>query len=397
MKILVFTTVFPNKINKNLGLFVKERVKAVSKLCEIRVIAPIPYFPLDFIFRPKKKLPPSEEFVDGIKVYHPRFYYIPGFLKFIDGFFLYLSTFFFIKKLKKDFEFDLIDSHFAYPDGFAAVLLGKNFAKPVTITLRGTENTLINFKLRKYAVKFAVKEADKIFSVNQNLINLVKKKLKIKNDFVSIPNGINLKTFIGNKKETVRKTYNIPADAKVIISVGGLVERKGHHRVLEVLPELKKKIPDIFYIIVGGATVEGNNFGYLTKLIKENNLKEVVLMTGEVRPSDVNNYLSASDVFVLPTRFEGWANVFFEAMVCGLPVVTTDVGGNREVIKNNKLGIITSFDDKPELKSAVELALSKNWDKDYIKNYAKTRNWDTVGGEVFQNFKKILKEKNKKN
>ncbi|MCK5022540.1 MAG: glycosyltransferase, partial [Candidatus Aenigmarchaeota archaeon] len=234
MKILVFTTVFPNEKQPNLGVFVRERMGRVAKRCEIKVIAPVPYFPLAGLFKEKyrKRIPLIED-QQGIEVFHPKFFLIPGIMKFLDGFFLYLSTKRFVGKIQKTFDFDLIDAHFAYPDGFTAVLLGRHFNKPVTITLRGTLNRLINYKGRRQAIRFALKNANRVFSVSAYLVKLAKSLGIDESKFKVIPNGVDTSKFQVLDKSECRNKLGISQDKKVIISVGALVERKGHHRVIE--------------------------------------------------------------------------------------------------------------------------------------------------------------------
>ncbi len=86
--------------------------------------------------------------------------------------------------------------------------------------------------------------------------------------------------------------------------------------------------------------------------------------------------LSAADVFVLATSYEGWANVFLEAMACGLPVVTTRVGGNAEVVCSPVLGTIVNFGDRAALTAALDEALCRHWDRQRIIEYAKANTWD---------------------
>lgn len=85
--------------------------------------------------------------------------------------------------------------------------------------------------------------------------------------------------------------------------------------------------------------------------------------------------LSAADVFVLATRAEGWANVFLEAMACGLPVVTTDVGGNREVVCRPELGAVVPFGDAQALGLALQMALKTQWNAECIRQYAQENAW----------------------
>ena len=391
IKVLIFTTVYPNEKQPNLGVFVRERMSRVAKHCEIKVIAPVPYFPFAGLFKEKyRKRIPLIEHQQGIEVFHPKFFLIPGIMKFLDGFFLYLSTKRFVRKIQKTFDFDLIDSHFAYPDGFAAVLLGRHFKKPVIITLRGTLNRLINYKGRRQAIRFALKNASRVFSVSAYLVKLAKSLGIDESKFIVIPNGVDTSKFQVLDKSECRDKLGIPQDKKVIISVGALVERKGHHRVIETLPDLIKNHPNLLYIVVGGGSVEGDMSISLYEQVRELDLTEHVRFAGEIPHSKVNEFLCASDIFALATRFEGWANVFFEAMACGLPVITTNICGNAEVVRNGENGLLVPFGNRQALAAAINKALMTNWNREAIINYAHGRTWDQVADDVYEQFCMIL-------
>ena len=162
-----------------------------------------------------------------------------------------------------------------------------------------------------------------------------------------------------------------------MVSVGGLVDRKGFHRVIEILPELIKEYPGLIYLIIGGPCSEGNNKKTLEQKVAELKLDNHVRFLGAMPSEQLKTPLSAADVFVLATANEGWANVFLEAMACGLPVVTTDVGGNREVVADSSLGLIVPFGDSKKLETALTTALSTHWDKDKILSYARLNTWDS--------------------
>jgi glycosyltransferase involved in cell wall biosynthesis len=111
---------------------------------------------------------------------------------------------------------------------------------------------------------------------------------------------------------------------------------------------------------------------------------------GALPPDELKWPLSASDVFVLATRNEGWANVFLEAMACGLPVVTTDVGGNAEVVCRDELGTIVPFGDNAALQQALDDALNKAWDRSAILDYARANQWDKRVAQLLQAFDPLL-------
>jgi glycosyltransferase involved in cell wall biosynthesis len=136
------------------------------------------------------------------------------------------------------------------------------------------------------------------------------------------------------------------------------------------------RFPSLRYLVVGGPGPEGDMTVELNRQIQRLGLGKVVTLLGEVPPVDLRWWLSAADVFVLATRHEGWANVFLEAMACGLPVVTTDVGGNREIIRRPEHGIVVPFGDEAALARALAEALDRDWDRGFIVTYAKENSWD---------------------
>jgi glycosyltransferase involved in cell wall biosynthesis len=135
--------------------------------------------------------------------------------------------------------------------------------------------------------------------------------------------------------------------------------------------------PDLLYLIVGSGGPEGDMRVELDAQVRRLGLAGRVHFLGALPPEELKWPLSASDVFVLATRNEGWANVFLEAMACGLPVVTTDVGGNAEVVCRDELGSIVPFGDGAALQQALDDALNKDWDRGAILGYAQANQWDT--------------------
>ncbi len=292
--------------------------------------------------------------------------------------------------LKKNQKFNLIDAHFGYPDGYAATLLGHWLKLPVTITLRGTETGHANDPARRSQLMTGLMRATRIFSVSASL-KAIAESLGIPGDRIRVVgNGVDLTKFHPVGRDEARCKLGLPMDAKVLISVGGLVERKGFHRVIACLPALCKQFPNLYYLIVGGASAEGNIEARLRQQTAELGLQERVRFLGIVPPEQLKNPLSAADVFVLATGNEGWANVFLEAMACGLPVVTTQVGGNAEVVCHPELGILTPFGDEPALVTAMADALMREWNRDAIIEYAKSNNWDSRVAVLHDAFEKVV-------
>jgi glycosyltransferase involved in cell wall biosynthesis len=379
-KLLVFTTLFPHSGRPNAGLFIRERMFRVGRQLPLIVVSPQPWFPFQGIlqsFRPHfRPGAPHHEIQDGIEVFYPRFFSVPGLFKSFDGLFMALGSLFLLRRLKQRFDFDLIDAHFAYPDGYAAVLLGKWLQVPVTITLRGTEVPLSRIEGRRQLIIKALQLATRVFSVSASLkqhvvdMGIAASKIRV------VGNGVDLIKFQGVNKDEARNKLGLPLDIPVLISVGALVERKGFHRVIECLPNLCQQFPGLRYLIVGGAGPEGDWSQQLRQQVIDLGLEAHVTFLGPMLPRELKIPLSAADVFVLATRNEGWANVFLEAMACGLPVVTTDVGGNAEVVSSKELGMVVPFGMAEELQAALSQALKQDWDRSAIIAYAQANSWD---------------------
>ncbi len=393
-RLIVFSSLFPSNKRPGAGLFIRERMFCVSQQLPIIVISPVPWFPFQWLIRYWKPyfrpLPKSYEEQSGVKVYYPRFLSIPGLLKNWDGFFMALGSFTLLNKLVKQQGFNIIDAHFAYPDGYAATLLGKWLNVPVTITLRGTEVPLSKFPSRKNRMMKALKNAIKIFSVSDSLKKHVIGLGAIKEKIEVVGNGIDIAKFYPIDKNTAREKLDIPQSAKVMISVGGLVERKGFHRVIEVLPGLVDEFPDLLFLIVGGDSPEGGIGQRLKDQVKHLNMQKHVRFLGALASEELKSPLSAADAFVLATANEGWANVFLEAMACGLPVITTNVGGNQEVVNSDELGTIVPFGEPKALEQALINGLKRQWDNDFILRYAKNNTWDKRVSILVKNFNAIV-------
>ncbi|MEK7727640.1 MAG: glycosyltransferase family 4 protein, partial [candidate division KSB1 bacterium] len=110
MKVLVFTTLYPNHLSPNLGVFIKERMSSFARRGhEVRVVAPVPYYP-SFLHGARAQYARihSREEIEGVTVYHPRYFMTPKVGMSMYGFTMFLSVLPFIKRLRREFNFDLL-------------------------------------------------------------------------------------------------------------------------------------------------------------------------------------------------------------------------------------------------------------------------------------------------
>jgi teichuronic acid biosynthesis glycosyltransferase TuaC len=391
--LVVFSALFPSAVRPGAGLFIRERMFRVARHRPLAVISPQPWFPgqaLIRLLRPGyRPQAPALEIQQGIRVYHPRYLSLPGLLRRLDGWSMALASIGLMRTLKRQGA-RLIDAHFAYPDGEAATRLGRWFKLPVTVTLRGTEVPHSKNPVLRPRLARTVQSADRVFSVSDSLRRLAIELGAPEAKTEVIGNGVDIEVFHPVDRAAARARFGLPDSARVLISVGGLVERKGMHRVIEVIPALLERHSDLHYLIVGSASPEGDNRAELAAQVVRLDLADRVHFLGELPPDALKWPLSAADVFVLATRNEGWANVFLEAMACGLPVVSTDVGGNAEVVCRDALGSIVPFGDRVALQQALDAALGKEWDRIAILDYARDNHWDKRVAQLLRTFDNIM-------
>jgi glycosyltransferase involved in cell wall biosynthesis len=243
------------------------------------------------------------------------------------------------------------------------------------LTLRGKEERQMRMPVSK-PLRAAIRAADGIIAVSAALKDVAVAAGAKVSDVEVIGNGIDLEKIYTSNRTGARRQLGLAEDAEVIVSVGTLVERKGFHRVIACLPTLVRSFPKLCYLVVGGAGPEGDISDRLRSLAADLGVSEHVRFLGALPPAELNVPLSAADVFVLASSYEGWANVLLEAMACGLPVVATDVGGNAEVVANPELGTIVPFGDANQLLVAIDGALRRSWDRAAIRRYAENNSWD---------------------
>ncbi|MCA1560018.1 MAG: glycosyltransferase family 4 protein [Acidobacteria bacterium] len=378
MKVLVLSTVFPNPQQPLHGLFVRERIRHLARYAEIRVVSPVPWF------NGGARIPASEQ-QGNLEVRHPTFYYIPAVFKVLDGLFLFLSTLPEVRRIRQSFKFDLVDAHFAYPDGFAGILLGRWFRVPVVITVRGSELHFVRHPLRRMAIKWALRRADRVIAVSTALGDLARDFGTGPQRLDVIRNGVDPERFSPRPARDARLKLGLLSDAPLLVAVGHLVPLKGFHRVIEAFHHLLQEFPDAKLAIVGGhGSGTGRYPQQLAQLIDKLGLSGQVLMPGPQAPDRVAVWLNAADVLVLDSDREGCPNVVCEAMACGCPVVAPRVGEIENMVPTHAGILFDDPNDVPELTRCLAETLKRKWDGQGIRATAVQNTWDCVAQQVLR-------------
>ncbi len=373
MKILTFTTLYPNAVQSTSCIFVENRLRHLLELGNIEacVVAPVPWFPFrhrvfgrysDFA-----RVPPVEE-RHGINIWHPKYLVIPKFGLTIAPLLLAIATYPVLKKLRREgYDFDLIDAHFFYPDGVAAALLGKWLNRPITITARGTDlNLYPRFRLPRKMIRWAAEKAAGLITVCEALKGVLVELGVPEKKVVPLRNGVDLELFQPPKDRGALRD-RLKLKRPTLLSVGHLITRKGHDIVIRAL----KHLPDVDVVIVG----DGPERGRLNTLAREMGILDRVRFVPPMRPMELREYYGAADALVLASSREGWANVLLEALACGTPVIASKVWGSPEVVRAPEAGVLME-ERTPDALAAAWQHLSSNYpDRNRTHRYAEGFGW----------------------
>ena len=389
MKLLTLSTLFPNPQKQSHGIFVQTRLRYLLASGQVasRVVAPVPWFPFAHArfgsYGAYAKVP-AHETRFGIDVLHPRYPVIPKIgMALAPGLLCTALKPVIGRILEEGYDFDAIDAHYFYPDGVAAVMIGQHFNKPVVITARGSDINLIpQHRMPRKMILWAASHAHGIITVSNALKQEMIRLGVDGNRITSLRNGVDLDLFQPGERFALRASLGLAPDQFTLISVGNLVESKGHDIVIKALSAL----PDGRLLIVG----TGPEHARLESLAAQLQLASRVTFLGALPQATLKNYLGAADAMVLASSREGWANVLLESMACGTPAVASAVGGTPEVVASADAGVLMKARTPQGVAEAVR-ALRLNYPShEATRRYAENFSWDDTTEGQIQLFRKII-------
>lgn len=388
LRVLVFTTSFPSAVQPEFGIHVKERLRvlAESPEIELRIVAPAPYFPPIKTFKRwyAWSQVPNDEVIDGLSVHRPRYPMIPKVGGLIHAQLIDRASVKYIEKLREQFDFDLIDSHFVYPNGAAAVELGKRFDRPVVITCRGADIAVYPHKaIVGNRVRQALRSADQLIALSDEMRGRMVQLGADDNRITSIPNGVDLTKFDRLDQADARKELRLPPERPIILSVGYRLELKGFHLLVDALALVRRTHPNAMVAIVGGQARWAPD--YLPEIqhrIDEHQLSDHVVLAGTRPQEELKLWYSAADVSCIMSSREGSPNVMMEALACGVPLVSTRVGNVPEILSDPSLGSMVNERSAQSAAPVLSDALSKVWNRHAIREFALSHSWTAVASRV---------------
>ena len=386
LRLLTFSTLFPNAARPNHGVFVENRLRhlVASGAATSTVIAPVPWFPSAaprFGDWGRHARAPRAEERNGLAVLHPRYPVLPRIGMTLAPWLLFRALLPVLRAMHARDPVDAIDAHYLYPDGVAAVWLGRQLGVPVVVTARGTDVTLIpRYALPRRLIRGAIRDAAALIAVSaalkQGLVELGATPEKV----TVLRNGVDTTLFRPPvDRDAARRTLGL--SKPTLLSVGLLIERKGHHHTIAAM----RQLPEFELLIVG----EGPEQARLAGLVERYGLGETVRLLGPRPHGDLPLLYGAADALVLASSREGWANVLLEAMACGTPVVASNIPGNPEVVRQAAAGVIAAANTPDGFAAAVRRLFAAPPTRAATRAYAEQFGWEETTAGQLAVFRKV--------
>ena len=373
MKVLSFSYCFPNSTKPQWGIFVLQRLGALAKLDEVEVVSPVP------IFRPVRgrgPLPASETLA-GLKVHRPGFLCVPGLFKSCDAW-LYARA---LRPWLRDYcrtnRPDLLDAHFIWPDGVAVAMLAAEMNLPFVITLRGKIFECTAGSMNRQC-RAALHTAAAVISVSKQMADLAIEWGHPASSMHLIPNGVDTNLFHPRDRIACRRRLGLPTQQPMIVAVAHLKPSKGVGELVEAVSRLH---PRPHLVLVGGEAERGYR-RTLQQQIARLGVSEHVSLVGAQSYENIPLFLSAADVCVLASHREGCPNVVLESLSSGTPVVASDVGAVRDILRHGEDGLIYPAGNVGRLVVSIKTALQRSWSQAVLHAAPGVVHWRRVAIDV---------------
>ena len=379
LRVLILSTLFPNGRQPTLGVFAERQAQALAARegVEVEVVAPVglPVWPLSLHphYAPLSDLT-RHEHRNGLAVHRPRYRVWPRIGERGTAEALAEALLPVLRGIRSHFPFDLIHADYLWPDGPAAMRLARALDLPFSGKARGSD--ILYWPHRpgmREQILAAGHSAAGLLAVSGSLkremaaLGLPEEKIRVHHT------GLDLGRFHPVDRAAAKAALRV--EGPLIVTAGALIPRKGQKFAIEAL----EHIPAATLMLVG----DGPDRAELERLVAARGLRDRVRFLGSRPHDELPGLLAAADVMLLPTNAEGLANVWVEALACGTPLVTTDVGGAREVIDRPQAGRLVPREPEA-LAAAVRALLADPPSQAEVREAAERFSWERNGRELFE-------------
>jgi len=380
MKVLVITNLYPNKTEPNRGIFIKHQITALSKLCDVKVIAPIPFYK-DLSEHIDKHSDHSEvllDVLDGVEVLYPKYFYTPKIMRSLYGFFLLFSLYPLCKRLEETYKPDVYLNFWMYPDGFSTALLAKIFKKKFILSARGCDlNHFSQYYFRGKMISYASRNANLNLVLTGKMRSILRGFGVSDEKIVNVFNGIKTDLFFSTDRKKAREKLALEQDIPIILFIGRFSEEKGVENLISAFDKITDDSANLLLIGDGPLKAKIEKQVYALKLTKK------VKFIGELKQSELPDWINAANLLCLPSKREGWPNIVMESLACGVPVVASNVGAIPEIITSEEYGYLAEPNNAEDLAEKLDMALKREWKKKSVSGNPVIRTWEQLAKTIF--------------
>jgi glycosyltransferase involved in cell wall biosynthesis len=369
MRVLVFTSLFPNSREPNRGCFNLQQFQALTDYAEVRVVAPIPWRP--WAESGRRQVPYEAEW-EGIPATYPLYFFTPRVGRMAYALWMYCSVRNTVMRVAREYRPDVLLATWAYPNAVVAAALARSLGLPWVAKVHGSDiNVSAASRVNGHQIRWALRQASCTCAVSSPLKQRLI-ELGVPPESVRVQhNGVNVERFGIQDRLKARCVTDLPEARRIILYVGNLKVSKGVLDLLEAARLMTAEGADVpLFVFVGG----GPDRNMLAEEVQRRDLGQHVLLTGPRPHSEIPNWIAAANVLCLPSHHEGCPNVVLEALACGCPVVASRVGAVPEFI-DRQCGAVVAPRDPAQLAAALREVLFQDWDAAALRQRVLPLSW----------------------
>ncbi|MGC9158929.1 MAG: glycosyltransferase [Terracidiphilus sp.] len=273
---------------------------------------------------------------------------------------------------------DLILSYFLYPDGYAALRIGREIGVPVVAMAVGSDVHSIGDRISRLLTQRVLRKADFLFAISEDLRQRMLTLGAAPEKIRTLTSGCDFSVFHPMDRLQARKRLGIDPDTEAVVYIGRMDLKKGLRELVAAARSLHPERPRLRVYLVG----EGADRPLIESAIAAIGTAGLIHLLPRCSFSEVAIWMAASDLVTLPSYMEGCPNVVLEALACGRPVVATNVGGIPEILGEG-CGRLVPPRDPDKLAGALASVLDQHWDAAAIAARG-GRSWETVAAELLE-------------
>lgn len=328
MRILFLSSVFPHGTARVTGTFNLELCRAIAAEHDVRVVAPRSFID---VVRTRGERRDADRWVTettGLTATYPSYFYTPGFGRAWYGESMWWSIRQHIHQVAEEFRPEAVVSYWAHPDGEAALRLAQQLGVPSVVIAGGSDVLLLpNDRRRRPKIQLVLRESSGVMTVSEGLRRTVIDLGVEPSRVHTIYQGVDDKLFIPGDATAARQRLHLPTDRRLLLWVGRMVDVKGLDTLIAAFDLAHERQPDLHLLLVGDGPLRASTQDDVWR----RKLDDHVTFVGAKSPVELPDWYRATDLFVLSSWSEGLPNVLREAVACGRPFVSTDVGSVREI------------------------------------------------------------------